>query len=62
MYVCRVPMLWSCVRVVVLSGRLVERDTINELIDNQTLLLKKYTWMARVVYECSRQDPEAAYV
>jgi hypothetical protein len=54
-------MLWSCVRVVVLSGRLVERDTINELIDNQTLLLKKYTWMARAVYECSRQDPEAAY-
>jgi hypothetical protein len=61
MYVCGVPMLWSCVRVVVLDGRLVERDTINELIDNQTLLLKKYTWMARVVYKCSLQDPEAAY-
>jgi hypothetical protein len=29
------------VRVVVLGDRLVERDTINELIDNQTLLLKK---------------------
>jgi hypothetical protein len=43
-------MLWSCVRVVVLSGRLVERDTVNELISNQTLLLKKYTWMARAVY------------
>jgi hypothetical protein len=24
-------------------------------------LLKKYTWMARAVYKCSRQDPEAAY-
>jgi hypothetical protein len=54
-------MLWSCVRVVVLGGRLVERDTVNELIDNQTLLLNKCTWMARVVYKCSRQDPEAAY-
>jgi hypothetical protein len=54
-------MFWSCVRVVVLGSRLVERDTVNELIDNQTLLLKEYTWMARVVYKCSRQDPEAAY-
>jgi hypothetical protein len=54
-------MLWSCVRVVVLGGRLIERDTVKELIDNQTLLLKKYTWMARAVYKCSRQDPEAAY-
>jgi hypothetical protein len=61
MYVCRVPMFWSCVRVVVLGSRLVERDTVNELIDNQTLLLKEDTWMARVVYKCSRQDPEAAY-
>jgi hypothetical protein len=61
MYVCGVPMSWSCVRVVVLGGRLVERDTINELIDNQTLLLKKYTWMARGIYKCSRQDSEAAY-
>jgi hypothetical protein len=52
MYVCGVPILWS---------RLVERDTVNELIDNQTLLLKKYTWMARAVYKCSCQDPEAAY-
>jgi hypothetical protein len=25
-------MLWSCVRVVVLGSRLVERDTVNELI------------------------------
>jgi hypothetical protein len=33
-------MLWSCLRVVVLDSRLVEKDTINELIDNQTLLLK----------------------
>jgi hypothetical protein len=31
------------VRVIVLGGRLIERDTVNELIDNQTLLLKKYT-------------------
>jgi hypothetical protein len=34
-------MLWSCVRVVVLGSRLVERDTINDLIDNKTLLLKE---------------------
>jgi hypothetical protein len=54
-------MLWSCVRVIVLGGRLVERDTVNELIHNKTLLLKKYTWMASAVYNCSRQDPEAAY-
>jgi hypothetical protein len=40
-------MLWSCVRVVVLGSRLVVRDTVNELIDNQTLLLKEYIWMAR---------------
>jgi hypothetical protein len=33
-------MLWSCLRVVVLDSRLIEKDTINELIDNQTLLLK----------------------
>jgi hypothetical protein len=52
---------YGVVRVVVLSDRLVERDTINELIDNQTLLLKKYTWVARAVYKCSRQDPEVAY-
>jgi hypothetical protein len=60
MYVCGVPMLWSFVRVVVLGGRLVERGIV-ELIDNQTLLLKEYTWMAKAVYKCSRQDPEAAY-
>jgi hypothetical protein len=53
--------VWSCVRVVVLTSRPVEGDTINELIDNQTLLLKEYTWMARAVYKCSRKDPEAAY-
>jgi hypothetical protein len=34
----------------------MEGDTVNELIENQTLLL-----MARAVYKCSRQDPEAAY-
>jgi hypothetical protein len=61
MYVCRVPVLWGCVRVVVLGSRLIERDTLNELIDNQTLLLKEYTRMARAVYKCSRQDSEAAY-
>jgi hypothetical protein len=60
MYVCGVPMLWSFVRVVVLGGRLVERGIV-ELIDNQTLLLKEYTWTAKAVYKCSRQDPKAAY-
>jgi hypothetical protein len=49
------------VQEVVLGDRLIERDAVNELIDNQTLLLKKYTGMARAVYKCSRQDPEAAY-
>jgi hypothetical protein len=53
--------LWSCERVVVLSSRLAEGDTVNELIKNQTLLLKGYTWVARAVYKCSRQDSEAAY-
>jgi hypothetical protein len=53
--------LWSCKRVVVLDSRPVEGDTVNELIRNQTLLLKEYTWMARAVYRCGRQDPEAAY-
>jgi hypothetical protein len=54
-------MLWSYVRVVVLGSRLIERDIVNELIDNQTLLLKEYTWMVSAVYKCSRQDPKAAY-
>jgi hypothetical protein len=53
--------VWSCMRVVVLASRRVKGDTVNELIDNQTLLLKEYTWMARAVYKCSSQDPEAAY-
>jgi hypothetical protein len=48
-------------RVVVLGSRPVEGDTANELIKGQPLLLRKYTWMARAVYKCSRQDPEAAY-
>jgi hypothetical protein len=49
-------------RVVVLDSRTVAGDTVNELIVNQTLLLRKrYTWMARAVYKCSRQDLEAAY-
>jgi hypothetical protein len=38
-------------RVVVLDSRPVEGDTVNELIDNKTLLLKEYTWMARAVYK-----------
>jgi hypothetical protein len=54
------PCCGVVVRVIVLGGRLIERDTVNELIDNQCLLLKKYTCMARAVYKCSRQDPEAA--
>jgi hypothetical protein len=53
--------LWSCERVVVLDSRPVEGDTVNELIENQALLLEGYTWMARAVYKCSHQDPEAAY-
>jgi hypothetical protein len=53
--------LWSCERVVVLDSRPVEGDTVNELIESQTLLLRRYTWMARAVYKCSLQDPEAAY-
>jgi hypothetical protein len=57
---CGVPIM-ELLRVVVLGSRPVEGDTANELIDNQTLSLKKYTWMARTVYKCSRQDPEAAY-
>jgi hypothetical protein len=34
---------------VVLGSRPIKGDTVNELIDNQTLLLKRYTWMARAV-------------
>jgi hypothetical protein len=48
-------------RVVVLGSRPVEGDIVNELIKSRALLLKEYTWMARAVYKCSRQDPEAAY-
>jgi hypothetical protein len=59
-YVCGVPIM-ELSRVVVLESRPVEGDTVSQLIDNQTLLLKEYTWMARVVYKCSRQDPKAAY-
>jgi hypothetical protein len=32
--------LWSCERVVVLDSRHVDGDTVNELIENRTLLLK----------------------
>jgi hypothetical protein len=46
-------------RVAVLNRRF---DTVNELTENQTLLLKKeYTWVARAVYKCSCLDPEATY-
>jgi hypothetical protein len=38
-------------RVVVLDSGPIEGDTVNELIDNQTLLLKKYTSMARAIYK-----------
>jgi hypothetical protein len=48
-------------RVIVLDSRPFEGNAVNELTKNQTLLLKKYTWMARAVYKCNRQDPEAAY-
>jgi hypothetical protein len=48
-------------RVVVLGSKPIEGDTVNALIESRTLLLKGYTWMARAVYKCSRQDPEAAY-
>jgi hypothetical protein len=57
---CGVPIM-KLLRVVVLGSRPVEGDTVNELIDNQVLLLIEYTWMARAIYKCSRQDPEAAY-
>jgi hypothetical protein len=43
-------------RVVVLDSR-----PVNKLINNRTLLLQEYTWMARAVYKCSRQDAKAAY-
>jgi hypothetical protein len=48
-------------RVVVLGSRPIEGDTKNELIKSRTLLLKEYTWVAKAVYKCSLQDPEAAY-
>jgi hypothetical protein len=35
--------LWSCERVVVLDSKPMEEDTVNELIENQTLFLKGYT-------------------
>jgi hypothetical protein len=57
--------LWSCERVVVLGSRPVEGDTVNELIENQTLLLKGYIWMSRAVYKCScqaRRPPMARVV
>jgi hypothetical protein len=35
--------LWSCERVVVLGNIPIEGDRVNELIENQTLLLREYT-------------------
>jgi hypothetical protein len=57
---CGVPIM-ELSRVVVLSSRPIEGDTVNDLIENQILLLREYTWMARAVYKCSRRDPKAAY-
>jgi hypothetical protein len=57
---CGVPIM-ELSRVVVLGSRPVEGDIENELIESRTLLLRDYTWMARAVYKCSRQDTEAAY-
>jgi hypothetical protein len=48
-------------RVVVLDNGPIVGDTVNELTESQTLLLKKYTWMATTVYKCSCLGPEAAY-
>jgi hypothetical protein len=42
MYVCGVPIV-ELSRVVVLASGPVEGDTVNQLIGNQTLLLKEYT-------------------
>jgi hypothetical protein len=50
---CGVPIM-ELSRVVVLGSRPIEGDTINELIENQALLLKEYTWMARAIYKCRR--------
>jgi hypothetical protein len=36
-------------RVVVLASRPVKGNTVSQLIENPTLLLKEYTWMARAV-------------
>jgi hypothetical protein len=57
---CGVPIL-ELSRVVVLGSRPIQGDIVNELIKSRTLLLKEYAWMARAVYNCNRQDPEAAY-
>jgi hypothetical protein len=48
MYVSRVPIV-ELSRVVVLASRPVKGNTVSQLIENQTLLLKEYTWMARAV-------------
>jgi hypothetical protein len=40
----------------------LQENTVNELTENQTLLLKKeYTWVDRAIYKCSCLDPKAAY-
>jgi hypothetical protein len=54
-------LILELLQVVVLGSRLVGGDIVNELIKSQTLLLKRYKWMARVIYKCSHQDLEAAY-
>jgi hypothetical protein len=48
-------------QVIVLGSRLVAGDTVNELTEKSNFIIEKYTCMARAIYKCSRQDPEAAY-
>jgi hypothetical protein len=38
-------------RVVVLSSRPVEGDTVNKLKQESNFITEKYTWMARAVYK-----------
>jgi hypothetical protein len=47
--VCMRSPIMELSRVVVLASRPVEGSTVNELIENPTLLLKKYSWMARAI-------------
>jgi hypothetical protein len=50
MYVCGVPIV-ELSRVVVLASRPDEGNTVSQLIENQTFLLKEYTWMAMAVLQ-----------